>query len=194
MERPRLQDSRFKPLPNAGGVAADSPGSDEVRGPPGAPIPNEARTLKGCEGLHPTTTDPHPRSSLTPHPVHPAHPVFPNTHPSRPSCPSCLPQHSPSRPSCPSCPAPTLTHPVHPAHPVSPNTHPSRPSPPHFFPPIPIVFSCSRTIFLAMATSAAPSPAFFGCTSNAVLQSSAPGRYPRSSHKRFSKSARCPAP
>lgn len=47
---------------------------------------------------------------------------------------------------------------------------------PYFFPRIPIVFSCSRTIFLAMATSSAPSPAFFGCTSKAVRQSSAPGR------------------
>jgi len=47
---PKFQDSGFKPLPNAGGVAADSPGSAEVRGLPGGPGPNAARTLKGCEG------------------------------------------------------------------------------------------------------------------------------------------------
>ncbi len=37
-----------RPLPNAKGVAADSPGLAEERGLPGVAVPNEARTLKGC--------------------------------------------------------------------------------------------------------------------------------------------------
>ncbi len=40
-----------RPIPNAEGVAADSPGSAEERGLPGVRVPNEIRTLKGCEGF-----------------------------------------------------------------------------------------------------------------------------------------------
>jgi hypothetical protein len=46
------------PLPNAKGVAADSPGLAEERGPPGVQVPNDPRTLKAmrspprCRGRH----------------------------------------------------------------------------------------------------------------------------------------------
>ncbi len=44
---PSSRSTPSAPFPNADGVAADSPGSAEERGPPGVHVPNAPRTLKG---------------------------------------------------------------------------------------------------------------------------------------------------
>ncbi len=51
LAHPRRRDPHSRPLLNANGVAADSPGLAEERGLPGVQVPNDPRTLKAVRRI-----------------------------------------------------------------------------------------------------------------------------------------------